>query len=77
VEEENFIKKYQQKESLLKMKVEWSLSKFYQASIIAIKKNIVHRDIKPENILLNDTKDFERIKLIDFGTSIKLQDEDE
>ncbi len=27
--------------------------------------------------MLNDTKDFERIKLIDFGTSIKLQDEDE
>ena len=38
------------------------------------KKNIVHRDIKPENILLNETKDFEKIKLIDFGTSIELQE---
>jgi serine/threonine protein kinase len=31
-------------------------------------KNVCHRDLKPENILI-DSKDKNRIKLIDFGTS--------
>lgn len=33
-------------------------------------KNIVHRDIKPENILLESNKDFNQIKIIDFGISV-------
>ena len=33
-------------------------------------KGIAHRDIKPENILLEESKDFETIKLVDFGTAI-------
>jgi calcium-dependent protein kinase len=31
---------------------------------------IVHRDLKPENILLEQTKEFDQIKIIDFGTSL-------
>lgn len=34
------------------------------------KNNIVHRDYKPENILLEATKDFNQIKIIDFGISV-------
>lgn len=33
-------------------------------------RNIVHRDIKPENILLESNKDFNQIKIIDFGISV-------
>ena len=33
-------------------------------------KNIVHRDLKPENILLEANKNFDQIKIIDFGTSL-------
>ena len=33
-------------------------------------KDIVHRDIKPENILLESNKDFNQIKIIDFGISV-------
>ena len=33
-------------------------------------KNIVHRDLKPENILLEQNKEFDQIKIIDFGTSL-------
>jgi len=36
------------------------------------KKNIVHRDLKPENILLEANKEFDQIKIIDFGTSVVL-----
>ena len=37
------------------------------------KKSIVHRDLKPENILLEkNNKEFDQIKIIDFGTSKKL-----
>ena len=32
--------------------------------------NIVHRDLKPENILLEANKEFDQIKIIDFGTSL-------
>lgn len=31
--------------------------------------NIIHRDIKPENIMLEHDKDFNAIKIIDFGTA--------
>lgn len=31
--------------------------------------NIVHRDLKPENILLEENKELDQIKIIDFGTS--------
>ena len=34
------------------------------------KKNIVHRDLKPENMLLEQDKDLEKLKIIDFGTSL-------
>lgn len=34
------------------------------------KNNIVHRDLKPENILLEPSKEFDQIKIIDFGTSL-------
>jgi calcium-dependent protein kinase len=30
----------------------------------------VHRDLKPENVLLEQNKDFDQIKIIDFGTSL-------
>lgn len=33
-------------------------------------RSIVHRDIKPENILLESNKDFNQIKIIDFGISV-------
>lgn len=33
-------------------------------------RNIVHRDIKPENILLESNKDFNQVKIIDFGISV-------
>jgi len=33
-------------------------------------RNIVHRDLKPENILLEANREFDQIKIIDFGTSL-------
>jgi calcium-dependent protein kinase len=33
------------------------------------KNGVVHRDLKPENILLEDSNNFNNIKVIDFGTS--------
>jgi len=33
-------------------------------------KGIVHRDLKPENILLEPDMDFDKMKIIDFGTAI-------
>lgn len=35
--------------------------------------NISHKDLKPENILLENKKDIESIKLIDFGTAQKFE----
>jgi len=29
-----------------------------------------YRDLKPENILLEQNKEFDQIKIIDFGTSL-------
>lgn len=37
---------------------------------------IVHRDLKPENILLEKDKDFDKIKIIDFGTSLLIEEGD-
>lgn len=34
------------------------------------KKKIVHRDLKPENMLLEQDKDLEKLKIVDFGTSL-------
>jgi len=34
---------------------------------------IVHRDLKPENILLEQNKEFDQIKIIDFGTSLVVE----
>ena len=36
--------------------------------------HIVHRDLKPENILLEQNKEFDQIKIIDFGTSLVIDD---
>ena len=33
-------------------------------------QQIVHRDLKPENVLLEQNKEFDQIKIIDFGTSL-------
>lgn len=32
-------------------------------------KDIVHRDLKPENVLLEQSKEFDQVKVIDFGTA--------
>ena len=32
-------------------------------------KGICHRDLKPENVLLEASKEFDQIKVIDFGSS--------
>lgn len=39
------------------------------------KKSIVHRDLKPENILLEQDKDLEKLKIVDFGTSLTFDPE--
>lgn len=31
---------------------------------------VMHRDLKPENILLEENKDYNQIKIIDFGSSV-------
>jgi calcium-dependent protein kinase len=31
----------------------------------------MHRDLKPENILLEESGEFDKIKLIDFGESLE------
>jgi calcium-dependent protein kinase len=38
------------------------------------KNNVVHRDLKPENVLLEQNKDFDQIKIIDFGTSLVIKE---
>ena len=38
------------------------------------KNHIVHRDLKPENVLLEANKEFDQIKIIDFGTSLVIKD---
>jgi len=38
------------------------------------KNHIVHRDLKPENILLEQNKEFDQIKIIDFGTSLIVEE---
>jgi calcium-dependent protein kinase len=35
---------------------------------------IVHRDLKPENVLLEANKEFDQIKIIDFGTSLQVKE---
>jgi calcium-dependent protein kinase len=34
-------------------------------------RDIVHRDLKPENVLLEASKEFDQIKVIDFGTAMR------
>ena len=34
---------------------------------------MINRDLKPENILLEQNKDFDQLKIIDFGTSLKYE----
>ena len=34
---------------------------------------VIHRDLKPENVLLEDRNDFLNIKLIDFGTAVRVE----
>jgi calcium-dependent protein kinase len=43
--------------------------------VIALDLNTdLYRDLKPENILLEQNKDFDQIKIIDFGTSLVYDD---
>ena len=35
----------------------------------------MHRDLKPENILLEQNKEFDQIKIIDFGTSVSFNED--
>jgi calcium-dependent protein kinase len=35
--------------------------------------HIIHRDLKPENVLLEASKEFDQIKVIDFGTAQKFK----
>jgi calcium-dependent protein kinase len=35
----------------------------------------MHRDLKPENILLEQNKEFDQIKIIDFGTSVSFSED--
>lgn len=37
-------------------------------------KKIVHRDLKPENILFESKKPNSNLKIIDFGTSRKIEE---
>jgi len=39
-------------------------------------KGIVHRDLKPENILLEPDMDFDKMKIIDFGTAVPFSSKD-
>lgn len=39
-------------------------------------KGVVHRDVKPENILLGEKNSFDNVKLIDFGLSVQLGEEE-
>ena len=34
-------------------------------------KGVVHRDLKPENILFEAKKDYDQVKIIDFGTAVE------
>lgn len=36
-------------------------------------RGIMHRDLKPENILLEETYEYDKIKLIDFGESARFK----
>lgn len=66
--------------SLRKMPLSW-WDKSSLASITAtrttsftgkkLSRFILNRDLKPENILLEQNKDFDQIKIIDFGTSLQ------
>lgn len=61
-----------------KFLTEAQASKIMRQIISAIKychgKNICHRDLKPENFLLKNENDISSIKLIDFGLSQKLSE---
>ena len=37
---------------------------------------LMHRDLKPENLLLEEHKNYDAVKLIDFGTSKHFKKED-
>jgi len=39
-------------------------------------QGIMHRDLKPENLLLEENKNYEQVKLIDFGTAKKFESKD-
>lgn len=33
--------------------------------------NVIHRDLKPDNVIITDYDDLSKVKLIDFGLSVK------
>ena len=56
--------KFSEKDAALLMKQVLSCINYCHSN------KIVHRDLKPENILLEQNKEFDQIKIIDFGTSL-------
>jgi len=40
-------------------------------------KGLMHRDLKPENLLLEEHKNYDQVKLIDFGTSKRFIDKND
>ncbi len=51
--------------------------KLFSAVVHCHSLGIVHRDLKPENILFENNSDFSDVKIIDFGLSRKLYNEDD
>lgn len=49
------------------------LQQLFSAVAYLHDNGIIHRDLKPENILLEESRDIMNIKLIDFGTAVRVE----